>query len=319
VLHGVACVAGAIAGPRLAMAEESAMVEERWSKGGLVGSFARPATGPARGPAALIIAGSGPEPRDGSFGTYLQVAKALAASGIRSLRYDKRMVGASWFFFAREQDLTLQTFADDAVTAIRDLQARPDVSAVIVIGHSEGATLATLAAAKIAVAGIVLMAGPGRRFDAILREQIMNFTVAPDQEQYRTEALTILDQLVKGQRVANVSKPNMVLFRPSVQPFLLSFMAIDPAGEFGRLTIPALVVQGASDIQVSRMDFDALVKARPDASSLLLPRTNHIFTAAPADGSNRAAQLKSYDRSAPLVPDLAPALVKFIQSVVPAP
>lgn len=319
MLRGIGAVVGIAAGLRPASAQESSMNEEPWSAGGLAGTFAQPAGGPARGPAALILAGSGPTPRDGNIGTYRRIAQGLASNGIRSLRYDKRGVGESRALVTREDDLLLQHFVDDAVTAVRSLQARPDVSDVVIIGHSEGALLAILTAAAVKVAGIVLLAGPGRRFDVILREQIASLPLPPDQEHYRTEAISIIDMLAKGQRVAEVSKPNMVLFRPSVQPFLITLMAVDPAAEFRRLTVPALIVQGARDIQVKTTDYEALRKARPDATSLLLPDANHMFAHAPADLSDRAAQIKSYDRNAPLVPDLIPALVSFIKSVSPAP
>ena len=120
-LCGVAgAVAAAFAGPRIAAAQTSTMVEERWSAGGLAGSFARPADGPARGPAAVILAGSGPNPRDGIFGTYRRIAEGLATSGIRSLRYDKRGVGESRALVTREDDLLLQHFVDDALTAAHE-------------------------------------------------------------------------------------------------------------------------------------------------------------------------------------------------------
>jgi pimeloyl-ACP methyl ester carboxylesterase len=309
----------AISGAHLASAQESSPVEERWSVGGLIGTFTQPAGGPARGPAALILAGSGPTPRDGNFGTYRRIAQGLAANGIRSLRYDKRGVGESGALVTREEDLLLQHYVDDAVSAVRDLEARPDVSAVVIIGHSEGALLAILTAKAIKVAGIVLLAGPGRRFDAILREQLAGVPLPPDQQRYRKEAFAIIDALAKGQRVAEVSKPNWVLFRPSVQLFFITLIAVDPAAEFSRLTVPALIVQGARDIQVKVTDYEALRKARPDATSLLLPDANHMFTRAPANLSDRAAQVKSYDPKAPLVPDLMPALVSFIKSVSPGP
>jgi pimeloyl-ACP methyl ester carboxylesterase len=175
----------AIPGSHLASAQEPSPVEERWSGGGLVGTFTRPPGSPARGPAALILAGSGPTPRDGNFGTYRRIAQGLAANGIRSLRYDKRGVGDSGALVTREEDLLLRHYVDDAASAVRDLEARPDVSAVVIIGHSEGALLAILTAAAIKVAGIVLLAGPGRRFDAILREQLAGVPLPPDQERYR--------------------------------------------------------------------------------------------------------------------------------------
>src|SRR5262249_3581451 len=78
-----------------ALADDPAVVEEPWSAGGIFGTLARPAKGPERGPTALLLAGSGPSPRDGTFGTQRQIAHGLAGSGIRSLRYDKRGVGGS--------------------------------------------------------------------------------------------------------------------------------------------------------------------------------------------------------------------------------
>ncbi|MEA2988386.1 MAG: uncharacterized protein QOG83_1097 [Alphaproteobacteria bacterium] len=317
VLRALGAALGTVAGQRIVTALEPSMIDEPWSAGGLAGSFARPAAGPPRGPAALIVAGSGPTPRDGGFGTYRQLAQGLAAAGIRSLRYDKRGVGESRALVTREDDLVVQHFADDVVTAARDLAARRDVSAVVLIGHSEGALLVTLAAAKLVVAGIILMAGPGRRLDAVLREQLLALPLPPGEEHFRKEAFDILDRLAKGERVPDAAPALAALFRPSVQPFLISMFAVDPAGEFARSAVPALVVQGASDIQVTRADFDALAKARPDARTLLLPDTNHVFKAAPADLSDRAAQLKSYDPDAPLVPALVPALVAFIRSAAP--
>src|SRR5262245_38428203 len=82
------------------MAEEAAMLEEPWSVDGLVGTLARPVQQAAnaqsvRQPFALLLAGSGPSPRDGTFGTLRRIAEGLAAAGIGSLRYDKRGIGAS--------------------------------------------------------------------------------------------------------------------------------------------------------------------------------------------------------------------------------
>ncbi len=81
--------------------------------------------------------------------------------------------------------------------------------------------------------------------------------------------LEILDQLTRGERVPDV--PPVGMFRPSIQPFLISVLSIDPAAELSRLTLPTFIVQCARDIQVKQVDFDALVRARPDAGKLVLP------------------------------------------------
>jgi pimeloyl-ACP methyl ester carboxylesterase len=299
---------------RLASAQAPRVLEEPWTSGHLAGTFAQPGSGePSRGPGVLIIAGSGPSSRDGSFNTYRLLAQGLASAGIRSLRYDKRGVGQSRPLVTREDDLTLQHFVDDAILAAQNFAARPDVSSVVMVGHSEGALIATLAAARMPLAGIVLLAGTGRRLDVVIREQLMAMPLPESMEHVRREALSILEKLSRGERVAEVSAENAPLFRVSVQPFLLSVFAIDPAAELAKLTLPVMLVRGTSDIQVSAEDLDLLAQARPDARILRLPETNHAFKPAPADVSNRTAQLRSYDPAAPLVPGLVPAIVEFVR------
>ena len=267
---------------------------------------------PARGPAALLLAGSGPSPRDGTFGTLRQIAHGLAAGGIRSLRYDKRGVGESRALVTREDDLTFDLYVDDAAAAARDLNARNEVSSVFIIGHSEGALIATLAAAKTPVAGIVLLAGAGRRLDVVLREQLQRAQLP---ESLRNEAFQIIDKLVAGERVADVYQEFLPLFRPSVQPFLISVFAIDPAVALTRVSIPVLIVSAGRDIQITRDDLDALIKARPDARTLVLAEANHLFRSTPADLADRPAQLRSYNAASPIVPELVPALVAFVRAV----
>ena len=296
---------------------QSSFLEEPWTAGHLAGTFARPRNDIPPGPAALIVAGSGPSSRDGSFGTYRQIAHGLATAGIRSLRYDKRGVGASRVLVEREDDLVIRHFVDDALLAARDLAARADVASVFIIGHSEGALIATLAAHKMPLAGIALLAGIGRRLDAVIREQLQAIPLQPTNAHLRQQALDILEKLARGERVNEVAIENAPLFRPSVQPFLISVFAIDPAAELASLKLPVLLVRGASDIQVSAVDLDLLARARKDARALVIPECNHVFKPAPADIGDRQAQLKSYDPAAPLVPALVPALTEFIQAATP--
>ena len=294
---------------------EALLIEEPWTNGHLIGTFARPSHGPARGPVALIIAGSGPTTRDGNLDTYKLIAAGLAAAGIRSLRYDKRGVGKTLPLVPREDDLVLQTFADDVVAAAASLAKRDDVSSVILVGHSEGGTLAIMAASQTPIAGLVLLATAGRRLDVILREQLAAIPLPPGKEHLRAEGLAILDNLVRGKRVSDVPPEQAALFRPSVQPFWISSLAVDPAVSLATLKVPTLIVWGESDIQVRRSDFDALAAARPDARALALPKANHEFKPAPADITDRTAQIASYDKAAPLVPGLVPAIADFIGSV----
>ena len=72
------------------------------------------------------------------------------------------------------------------------------------------------------------------------------------------DARRIMAQLKAGRAVDSVPPQLVAVFRPSVQPYMISWLPIDPAQEVGRLTVPVLVVQGTTDIQVNKADADRL-------------------------------------------------------------
>jgi hypothetical protein len=101
------------------------------------------------------------------------------------------------------------------------------------------------------------------------------------------------------------------LFRPSAQPFLRSMLAIDPAHELHRLTVPVMIVSGGHDLQVGAADAARLARARPDAVRLDVADMNHMLKVAPAD---RAGQQEAYvNPSLPLAPGLADAIADFVR------
>ncbi len=115
-------------------------------------------------PAIVLVPGSGPVDRDqivAGIPTFGQLAGALADAGFLVLRYDKRGVGQSG---GRAEAATLSDYADDVVVIVKWLFDRDDVDAkhVTVVGHSEGAWVALLAATREKdIARVVAMAGPG--------------------------------------------------------------------------------------------------------------------------------------------------------------
>jgi uncharacterized protein len=311
-LLATAVAAGAF---RAEAAGRHAMEQEPWSVGGLAGTFARPKSAGPRGPAVLIVAGSGPTDRNGNqpnfpTNTYAMLADGLAAFGIRSFRYDKRGIGESRALAPREDDIVFDQFVRDAVDIAQALGRRPDVSGVLILGHSEGGVIGIEAASRLSLGGLVLVATPGRSLAAVLRTQLSSI---PMPEELRAEALRMLSVIENGGRIASVPPLLMKLFRPSVQPFLASLLKIDPAADLAKLAIPVLLVQGGRDLQITREDFDALMKAHPDAQTLLLPTANHALKPSPAD---RAGNIKAYtDSSLALDPVLVPTIAAFVQSV----
>lgn len=285
---------------------------------GLAGSFVTPGrNNPAK--TVLMIAGSGPTDRNGNSklgvdANYLEMlADHLATADIASLRYDKRGVGGSKALVTSEAALRFSDFVGDAATWNNWLTKQTDVACVFLLGHSEGGLIATLVASKSPPAGLVLIASPGRTFGAVLETQL---STAPMEEPLRTEALSTLKTLESGQHVAKVDPKLDNIFRPSVQPYLLSILEIDPAQELATLTTPTLLVSGGHDLQVNAADFAALKKARPDAEAIRIPGMNHVMKDV---GEDRKVNLAAYrDPTLPLSPELAASVTKFI-TATPCP
>lgn len=264
--------------------------------GSIYGALTAPASAPPY-PLVLIVAGSGPTDRDGNSGpvragTYKLLAQALAASGIASVRYDKRGVGASAGAAASESELRFDTYVDDAVSWLRMLSADKRFSHLTIAGHSEGALIGTIAAESTPIHALVTLEGAGRTAPAVLREQLQP-KLPPA---LYNQADAILTQLQSGRTVANVPPELAALFRPSVQPYLISWFTYDPAAEIAKVRAPIAIVQGTADVQVTMADAEALKRAAPAAQLVVVNGMNHMLKYAP-DHSTPQATLKGYEDS----------------------
>lgn len=288
------------------------------STSGLAGSFVRPHdNGPVK--AVLMIAGSGPTDRNGNSklgvdANYLEMlARQLAAADIASLRYDKRGVGGSKALVTSEATLRFSDFVGDAETWRKWLHDQKNVACVFLLGHSEGGIIATLMAETSEPAGLVLVMSPGRTLGAVLHTQL---SAAPMSKPLRTEALSTLKTLETGQQVTKVNPKLDNIFRPSVQPYLLSILNINPAQELAKLTAPMLLVSGGHDLQVNAADFETLRKARPDAEAIRIPKMNHVMKDVAGDRKDNLAAYRNPDL--PLSPELDAAVTKFV-TTTPCP
>lgn len=263
---------------------------------------------------ALIIAGSGPTDRDGNNATIpgrndslKMLAAALAEHGIATLRYDKRGIGASQAAAPDESQLRFETYVDDAAAWIGRLKADPRFSSVAVIGHSEGSLIGMLAAQQAGAAAFVSIAGAAESASTILRRQMAG-KLPPDLDK---ENERILAALESGVTVDPVPPDLAPLFRPSVQPYMISWFKYEPAQRIAELAMPVLVVQGNTDAQVQIRQANALHAARPNAKLVIIPGMNHVLKHVPADP---ARQAESYgDPTLPVSPLLVKAIVNFLQ------
>lgn len=267
-------------------------------------------------PVALIVAGSGPTDRDGNSklipganNSLKMLAQQLASEGIASFRFDKRGVGESVWTNPDESALRIDTFVNDIDAWLAEL-ARRGHPLPTLIGHSEGALLAILAAQRRPVHKLVLIAGAGRPADVLIAEQLQR--QAP---QWLAESNRIAQALKAGQRVADVPVALQALYRPSAQPYMQSWLQRDPAVELAKLKLPVLSISGTGDRQVSSADADALARVA-GVHNVRIADMNHVLKSVAA--ADDAGQRDSYSNPAlPLAPALVPELVAFIRGSAP--
>lgn len=262
-------------------------------------------------PVVLIIAGSGPTDRNGNNpqminNAYRMLADSLEEAGIASLRYDKRGIAGSAEAMQKESGLRFEDYVYDAAEWIEWLKKDERFSRVIVLGHSEGSLIGMIAARYALADAFISCAGPGRPADQVIREQLQN------QPLIAKASNEILDILLEGRTVDSIPPLLNALFRPSVQPYLISWLKYDPAAELSQWKRPALIIQGTTDIQVSEEDARLLKEALPPAELVFIEGMNHILKPSPKD---YLANISTYSK-----PDLGlhsrlPAvLIPFIKS-----
>lgn len=275
-------------------------------------------------PVVLLIAGSGPTDRNGNSpmlnganNSLKLLAEGLAAKGIASLRYDKRGVGESGKDMVlaaknsgkmpREEDLNFDNFIDDAVLWGEKLRGDKRFSVVAIAGHSEGSLIGMAAAEKMKADAFISIAGAGRPVGQILLEQLKR-QLPPNLMKTSED---IVSQLSAGKPVESVPPALNVVFRRSVQPYMISWLRFDPAKEIAKLRIPVLITQGTTDIQATAQDVKSLAGAYPSAKVLMINGMNHVLKRVP---SERDKQLASYsDPTLPVMPELIDEISRFVK------
>ncbi|WP_312220073.1 alpha/beta fold hydrolase [Brevundimonas sp.] len=269
--------------------------------------------------AAVIIPGSGPTDRDGNspqFGiqaaTYRLLAEGLAERGVATVRIDKRGIGESAAAGPSEADLRFSAYTEDARAWAAETATKTGRPCAWLIGHSEGALVALAAVAAKPegegddkICGLVLLSGAGRPAGVVLREQL---NALP--EPLKTEAYAAVDELEAGRTVADPPASLAALFRPSVQPYLISWLTLDPAKLAAAYDGPVFIGQGTTDIQVTIADAEALKIAQPRAELAIWDGVNHVLKVTPAE---RAANVATYmDPAQPLAPGVVEAVADFM-------
>ena len=289
-------------------------------------------TGPF--PGVVLITGSGPQDRDevvAGFPVFRLLSDHLTRQGIAVLRYDDRGVGGSTGSVSAS---TTSDFAGDALAGIARLSEHPDVdpARVGLVGHSEGAVVASLAASRSeAVRFAVMLAGstvPGTEILYVQSAAIQRASGVPedriewntdfqrrlfaaleageDLEAHREELGAAIregiEALPEAQRASIPDLDGYVQTQVSQQidglqsPWYRYFLTYDPAEGLRGTRVPVLALFGGLDLQVlvdqNRPPLDEALSDNPDVTVEVLPRANHLFQAATTGSPAEYAMLE---------------------------
>lgn len=258
----------------------------------------------------LIIAGSGPTDRNGNNpmmtnNSLKMLAESLESHGISSVRYDKRGVAASLTAGIPEINLRFEDYVEDAVKWIELLKKDSRFEKVLIIGHSEGSLIGMMVAQMVEISAFISIGGPGEPADLVLKRQLQS------QPQFvRDQIFSMIDSLKEGYTLKKVDPSYFALFRPSVQPYMISWLKYDPQSEIQKLDVPILIIQGNADMQVRVEDAKLLKKAAPLARLEIVDGMNHIFKPSSTDHEENIATYR--DPDLPIKGELAQVIAEFI-------
>ena len=263
--------------------------------------------------AVVLVTGSGPQNRDEALmghRPFLVLSDAITRKGVAVLRCDDRGVAKSTGMFAKA---TTFDFADDTLAEVKALQSRPEIdhAHVGLAGHSEGATVATIAAARSKdVAFVVLLAAPAFPGDQVSNLQRAWFERAagedaqaiaatkakwdvaytiikaePD-DAVATKKLRVLYDALSAADRAQLGGPAGfdALTKELLSPWWRTWLVLDPRTFLAKVKVPVLALDGERDMQVEpRANLPEIKKALAhdhDATVREMPGLNHLFQTA---------------------------------------
>jgi pimeloyl-ACP methyl ester carboxylesterase len=290
----------------------------------IAGTLTKPKTPAARYPALVLHTGSGVGDRDGTAAgvpTLGQIAGVLAEAGYLAVRYDKRGYGQTG---GRAESATLTDFAEDLRSVVRYLEKRKDVDPrrIIVLGHSEGAWVAMLAAARERkIAGVVAIATPAVTGAELVLEQQqrqLDQMKVPDAErQAKVELQKKIHQaVITGEGWEGIPPE---LRKQADSAWFRSLLVFDPAKVVQDIRQPLLILHPELDRQVDVSHADKLAelakKGRSRSVEVVTVRgVNHLLVPATTGEVTEYGTLKDRHVSK----DVTNTIVAWVDKTFPA-
>ena len=248
-------------------------------------------------PGVVLVPGSGQVDRNENakklpINAFKEIADHLANQGIATLRYDKRGVGASGGNF---WETGFYDNVADATAAIHFMRTHENIRTdqVFVLGHSEGAVIATqLAATDPELAGAILLAGTAQSGEDVLLWQgqqvakgmrgLNGFLIRALHIDIQKAQRKQLDKIKKIKRdwchVQLIAKINAKWYR--------EFLTYNPANDMPKIRIPVMAITGSKDIQVNPADLEKMAALiHSEFESHEITGLTHILRVDPSDPS----------------------------------
>jgi len=228
-------------------------------------------------PLAIIIQGSGPTDRDGNQkglknNSLKYLAEGLYHKNIATFRYDKGFFKQVLDGTFDERKVDFNDFIKDAINVVDYFKEDQRFSELIIIGHSQGSLVGMIAAQEKSVSKFISLAGAGQEIDVVVIDQLKKLSPALVENARKS-----FDDIRVNGLAQNYSPFLATIFRPSLQPFMISWMDYNPQLEIEKLTIPVLIINGNNDFQVQVSEAEKLKNAKPDAVLVIIPNMNHLF------------------------------------------
>ncbi|MEX2456380.1 MAG: alpha/beta fold hydrolase [Balneolaceae bacterium] len=261
----------------------------------------------------IMISGSGASPRNSpvaGFEVFKELAVLLSDGGYHSFRFDDPAVGGS----TGNADATLQDLAADVEEIITYFRENEEhlFDEIILLGHSQGGIIASLAAQNNDLSGLILMASPSFTGEQIINQQIRKISdvegipeeIVEENLEFQEKIYEVvktngdweeieadlenrlreqINQLPERQQEALGDMNEFIESQIDRQlgsaksRWFKSFLETDPLAALNQTDEPILAIFGGKDSQVLSEPNEAALPEDSRITKVILPDANHLF------------------------------------------
>jgi pimeloyl-ACP methyl ester carboxylesterase len=243
-------------------------------------------------PGILMIPGMGNVDRDENFmflpmNILKDLSQVITQEGFVTLRYDKRGVGKSGGSFYR---MSFWDLVEDAKAALDFLKNQPyvDKERIIVLGHSEGAIIASALYGKEPVDGMILLCGLAHSLEEVIERR--KNRVLQDLDHIRG-IKGLMFRLFQAKEILNhqywaakkkIMKDNRRVIRIKGKKlnaqWLREHFQYNVMEDLRKIDCPTLVLGGSADVQAASSQVEEIAQAiKGPVESHVIHNLSHIL------------------------------------------